>query len=201
MKATLPLRTALFANAVFSTICGLIMFACPEFFGTLIGLQALLVFRLIGCGLLLFAADLLHQATRPRLETWRALYASGADFLWVISSLLGLLLFSRLFSETGVAVVLAVAGVVPIFGVWQMWGIDRAHRAENPALHRHCLVVHAEATPVNMWEVISRLGAIQKYSPSLVKSEILNGKAPGIGAVRRCADQSWQVLVRRVCCL
>ena len=190
MNATHSLRTALFANAVFSALCGLVMLAWSEFVGTLLGLQALLVFRLIGCGLLLFAAALLHQATRPRLATWRALYASVADFLWVISSLLGLLLFPRLFSETGVAVVLVVAAVVLTFSIWQMRGIDRAHRAENPALHRHCLVVHTEAPAANLWEVISRLGAIQNYSPSLVRSEILDGKAPGVGAVRRCADQS-----------
>lgn len=124
------------------------------------------------------------------METWRALYASIADFLWVISSVVGLLLFSRLLSETGTAVVLAVAGVVLTFGIWQMWGIDRAHRAENPALYRHCLVVRTEVPAADMWEVIRRIGDIQNYAPSLAKSEILDAKAPGVGAVRRCTGQS-----------
>lgn len=166
------------------------MLAWPAFVEDLLDIQAALILRLVGFGLLIFSVDLVHQATRPRLATWRALYASIGDFLWVICSVLGLLLFPGLFSVTGVAVVLAVAGIVLAFGIWQVWEIDRTHRAENPALHRHCLVVRTEAPAAAIWDVIERMGDIQNYTPSLVRSEILDGKAPGVGAVRRCTDQS-----------
>jgi len=190
MNTTLPLRTALLGNAVFSSICGLLMLAQLGFVETLLGIQAPLLLRLLGFGLLLFAVDLLHQTTQPRLATWRALYASVGDFLWVIISVVGLLLFSNLLSPTGVKVVLIVAGVVLIFGCWQLWGIACAHRASNPALYRHCLIVSTKAPAAAMWEVIERMGDIQNYTPSLVKSEMLNGKSPGVGAVRRCTDNS-----------
>ena len=190
MNTTRPLRTALFANAVFSAVCALMMIVWTGSVETLLGLQTPWLLRLVGLGLLLFSIDLTHQITRPRLETWRALYASVADLLWVIGSVLGVLLFPALLSETGVAVVLAVAGIVLIFALWQVWGIDRAHRAENPALHRHCLVVRTEVPATHMWEVIRPIGDIQNYAPSLAKSEILDGKAPGIGSVRRCTNQS-----------
>lgn len=190
MNNTRPLHIALLANAVFSVVCGLLMLVCPGFIENLLGIQAPLLLRLVGLGLLVFGVDLVHQATRPRLATWRALYASVSDFLWVITSVVGLLLFSDLFSMTGVVLLLIVAGVVLAFACWQIWGIDFAHRADNPALHRHCLVVRTEAPAAAMWDVIRRMGDIQNYMPSLARSEILDSKAPGVGAVRRCTDRS-----------
>jgi hypothetical protein len=190
MNHTRPLRTALLANAVFSAACGLLMLVEPVFVENLLGIQAGLLLRLLGFGLLLFAVDLVCQATRRRLATWRALYASVADVLWVISSGVGLVLFSDLFSPMGVGVVAIVAGVVLAFGCWQIWGIDRAHRAQNPGLYRHCLIVGTEAPAAALWDAIARMGDIQNYMPSLVSSEILEGKSPGVGVLRRCTDKS-----------
>jgi Polyketide cyclase / dehydrase and lipid transport len=190
MNNTRPLQIALLANAIFSSTCGLLMLICPLFAENLLGIQSPSLFRWVGFGLLIFAVDLLHQVTQPRLATWRALYTSVGDFLWVISSLLGLLLFSDLFSLSGIVAVLIVAGVVLVFGCWQIWGIDRTHRAKNSALHRHCLVVRTEASAVDLWDVIGRMGDIQNYMPSLVKSEMLSDQISGVGAVRRCTDRS-----------
>jgi Polyketide cyclase / dehydrase and lipid transport len=190
MNANRPLRVALFINAVFSATCALLLLTLPELVGDLLGLQIPFILRLVGVGLLFFSVDLVHQATQLWLTTWRVLYASIGDFLWVIGSMLGLLLFPRLFSVTGVAIVIVVALVVFAFGIWQIWGIDRTHRSENPALRRHCLVVRTKVPAVDMWNVIKRMGDIQNYMPSLVRSEILNGKAPGVGAVRYCTDKA-----------
>ncbi len=187
---TRSLRTALLVNALFSAVCGLWMLLWSGSVETLLGVQAPVLLPLVGCGLLIFAIDLIHQATRPRLETWRALYASVADLLWVIGSILGLLFFSGLLTKTGVAMVMVIAGVVLSFGIGQIWGIDRAHQAENSSLHRHCLVVRTEVPAADLWEVIRPMGDIQKYAPSLARSEILDDKAPGVGAVRQCTGQS-----------
>jgi len=119
------LRTALLANACFSAICALLLVTLPTSVGDLLGIQAPLVLRLLGCGLLLFSVDLVHQVMQPQLLIWRALYASVSDFRWVVGSILGLLLFPNLFSVTGVAMVLLVAMVVLVFGIWQMYGITR----------------------------------------------------------------------------
>ncbi len=190
MNSNRPLRVALFVNAVFSATCALLLLTLPAFVGDLLSIQAPLILRLVGVGLLIFSVDLMHQATQLRLGTWRVLYASMGDFLWVIGSVSGLLLFPRLLSVTGVAIVTVVALVVFAFGIWQIWGIDRAHRSENPALRRHCLVVHSKAPAADIWNVIERMGDIQNYMPSLVRSEILDGKAPGVGAVRHCTDKA-----------
>lgn len=190
MNHTRPLRYALLANAVFSASCGLLMLSQHVFVETLLGIQASWLLRSLGFGLLLFAVDLVHQATRPRLATWRALYASIGDFLWVIISAVGLLLFSHLFSLAGVWAILIVAGIVLVFGCWQIWGIDCAHRANDPTLYRHCLIVRTEAPATAMWDVIGRMGDIKNYAPSLVSSEILDNKLPGVGAVRCCTDRS-----------
>ncbi len=190
MVATPSLRAALFSNAIFSAVCGLMLLCWPEWVGNLLGIQVLLILRFMGFGLLLFVVDLIHQIKQPRLATWRALYVSVADFLWVMISLLGLGLFSASFSIMGKVLLILVAAVVLAFGGWQIWGIDRTHRAVNSTLHRHCLVVRTEAPATAIWAVIERMGDVQNYMPSLLKSEILDHRPPGVGAVRRCTDRS-----------
>lgn len=188
MDHSRPLRSALLANALFSTISGVLMLAMPTRIGAVLGIDAPVVLQLIGLGLLVFAADLFHQLTRSRMATWRALYASAGDFLWVAATLGGLLLFPDVLSETGLRLVTAVAGIVLLFGTWQLWAIDRAHRVAS-GLHRHCVRVHVPVAADAMWSVVGRIGDIGRYMPSLQVSEILEGKAPGVGAVRRCVDQ------------
>jgi len=190
MNPSRSLRIALLGNAAFSSFCGLGMLVWPEFVDRLLGIEAPWLWSWIGVGLLAFATDLVHQATRKRPATWRALYASAGDFLWVIGTLVLLVFFFDRFSKSGAATVLIVAGTVLVFGAWQLWGMDRAHRGKDPKMRRHCLVVRTEASASAMWAVIARMGDIQHYAPSLVKSEILNGKEPGVGAVRRCTDRS-----------
>jgi hypothetical protein len=189
-----PLRAALLANALFATICAMFMILGTGAVGTLLGVEAPLVIRGIGFGLVLFAADLIHQATRPRMATWRALYASVADFLWVLGTLVGIVLFPAALSTSGLVTVLAVAGIVFAFGIWQLVGIRVAHGAGDPTMYRHCIVVRVDADADAMWSVIQRLGDIQKYMPTLRSSVVLDGKAPGVGAIRRCVDtagRSW----------
>lgn len=188
------LRAALLANAFFSTICAAFMMAYPGLVEMLLGIEAHLAIRGIGLGLFLFAADLIHQATRPRIATWRALYASVADFLWVLASLLGIALFPGALSTPGLVTVLAVAGIVFTFGVWQLRGIRDVHSADDPTMYRHRIVVRVDADAAAMWSVISRLGDIQKFMPTLRSSALLDGKPPGVGAIRRCVDiagRSW----------
>lgn len=190
MNPTRSLRFALFGNALFSGPCGLIMLLNPILVGDLLGIQAPLIYRLIGTGLMVFAADLLHQASRPRMVTWRALYASIGDFLWVLGTWLGLLLFPGALAGSGLLTVHGVAAAVLLFGVLQLRGILRVHHAMRPGLYRHCLMVNVDVPASAMWRVISRIGDIQRYMPSLKRSEIVDGKQPGVGAVRHCVDQA-----------
>ncbi len=187
---TQPLRGALMANAAFSAGCGAAMLIAPGQIDAWLALGHPLMLQVVGLGLLFFAADLLHQATRPRLLTWRALYASVADLLWVIGTLALLLIAPSLLSAAGAILMLAIAGVVLAFGLWQLWGIGRAHRGANPSRYRHCVQVAVDVPADAMWSVISRLGEIERYMPSLRSSEVLGDRPPGVGAVRVCENHA-----------
>lgn len=187
---TRPLRMALAANAAFSFISAGLMFFRPSLIGDWLGIQAPLVLQAAGIGLLVFAADLLHQATRHRIETWRALYASAADFLWVVGTFVLLALFPSALSQTGYTLVVSVAFAVFLFGSWQLWAIGQAHKLKDSGQYRHCILVAVNAPADAMWRVIGRIGDIKHYMPALKHSAILDGKTPGVGAVRMCEDRS-----------
>ena len=190
MTTAVSLRLALAANAVFSITCAGLMLFRPSLVGGWLGVQAPLVLQAVGAGLVFFAADLLHQTTRRRIETWRALYASAADCLWVIGTVVLLALFPSVLSTTGNALVAAVAVAVFLFGAWQLWAIGHAHKLPGIGEYRHCIIVEVNAPSDAMWRMVSRLGDIKDYMPSLRRSVLAAGRGPGVGAVRTCEDHS-----------
>ncbi|TVR52113.1 MAG: SRPBCC family protein [Puniceicoccaceae bacterium] len=187
---TLLLRSGLLANAVFSFLSGTILLLRPETVAGWLGLEGTLVLILIGAGLLLFAADLIWQATRPRLLTWRALGATSGDLLWIAATAVVLLIFPESFSAAGRLLLLGVAAAVGGFAVWQWAGIDRAHREIPGGPYRHCVLVSAAAPPEALWPVVSDLAGIRHYMPMLRRSVLRNSLEPGVGAVRECEDHS-----------
>ncbi|MDZ4297760.1 MAG: SRPBCC family protein [Moraxellaceae bacterium] len=185
---TTPLRMALAANALFSLTCAGVMILFPATVGQWLGVNAPLLLQTLGAGLVLFAVDLLHQATRQRLATWRALYASLADLLWVVASVIVLVAFTQLFTPVGTALVVAIAAIVLLFGLLQLRGIALLHRLPVTCLYRHCITVQTDAPADAMWAIVARLDEIQRYMPSLKRSEVLDGLSPGLGAIRQCED-------------
>ncbi len=190
MKAVLPLRLALAANAVFSLSSALFMIFRPALVGEWLGIQAPLILQLVGIGLVIFAAELIYQATRQRVTTWRALLASVADFSWVAGTIVLLISFPQLFSSFGNGLVLAVAGVVLGFGAWQLWAAGHAHKTGKNGEYRHCIIVETNAPAEKMWRVVGNIGDIKNYMPSLKRSIVLDGKTPSVGAVRACEDRT-----------
>lgn len=188
MKVVLPLRLALAANAVFSLSSALFMLFRPALVGEWLGIHAALILQLVGCGLVIFAVELIYQATRQRVATWRALLASVADFSWVAGSIVLLLAFPQLLSPSGNVLVLAVAGAVFGFGAWQLWAAGRAHKTGKDGEYRHCIIVETNVPAEKMWRVIGNIGDIKNYMPSLKHSVVLDGKMPSVGAVRACED-------------
>lgn len=194
MNNAYPLRIALLANAAFSLTSGGLMVFNPSLVGEMLGIEAPLVLQAVGAGLGVFAVDLLIQSTRSRVATWRALYASAGDFLWVLATLGWLVFFPKTFSGFGNWLLIAVAMAVLTFGTWQLWAIGRTHKLPTTGKYRVCIRVHVNAPADAMWTVISHLENIKEYSPSLVRSIILDGKTPGVGVVRMCethAGKRW----------
>lgn len=190
MNTVMPLRLALVANACFSLVSSMLMFFRSEQVGGWLGLNSQLILQCLGLGLTVFAAELMFEATRPRVVTWRALVASAADFAWVIGSTVLLLSLPGLFSPSGNLLVIAVAGTVFGFGVWQIWAIGRAHKTGENGQYRHCIIVETDVPSPAMWRVIGDVANIKDYMPSLKSSCVLEGRMPSVGAVRACEDHT-----------
>ncbi|MDD2701378.1 MAG: SRPBCC family protein [Sideroxydans sp.] len=193
MKTSLPLRAALFANAIFSLSSALLMIFRPDIVERWLGIQAQTIIEVIGIGLIIFASALIILATRTRISLWLALLASMADFMWVLGSVVLVFAWPELFSQTGEWVILAVAGDVLVFGVLQLWGIAQSQRVQETGEYQHSINIETNAPMESMWRVIGDLGNIKKYMPQLTSSEILGEKTPGVGAVRACShgSQRW----------
>jgi len=184
------LRAALSANAMFSAASGILMLLQPNLVASWLGIDALWLLQCIGAGLLLFAADLVHQATRARMASWRALLSSLADFGWVGGTVLLLLGFPSIFSPQGTIISLSVAALVLLFGILQLTGIHRLHRTPDGRLLRHCIVVGVNSSADTMWATIEKIGEISRHMPSLKSSKIRHEAPPGVGCVRECEDRS-----------
>ncbi len=123
------LRAALLANAAFSGVTGLLLVIQPGMVIDLLGVGSEWILRLLGLGLALFAVELVFQASRAHMASWRALLASAADLAWVLASILGVLFFGSLLSAAGLITVLVVAGIVLALAIAQLIGIKRFHRS------------------------------------------------------------------------
>lgn len=184
------LRIVLLANAAFSFTSGGLMIVNSSIVSKILGIQAPIFLFVVGIGLVIFAIDLLIQANRSRIATWRALYASAGDFLWVLTTLVLLGLFPNTLSNSGAWLVVSVAVIVFGFGSWQLWAIGYTHQVTATGKYRHCIPVYVNVPAEAMWKVISDLENIKDYSPSLEDSMILDGKTPGVGAVRMCENRA-----------
>lgn len=117
MKLSLPF----YGNALFSSVCALLMLLLPAQVGGWLGWRHDGLFAVLGVGLLGFAGALCWIAARlPEHRQW-ALMASGADFAWVLATPLVLVLFGDLFSAGGMALLVLVAACVAALGTAQWW--------------------------------------------------------------------------------
>jgi len=114
-----PLRLALLGNAIFSAVSAVLLIAFSGKVGSIIGVSNHLLLAGIGIGLGIFSADLFHQASRRRMQTWRALYASLGDAMWVAGTVILLIWFPHVVSDQGRLLLIAVALIVALFGCLQ----------------------------------------------------------------------------------
>lgn len=185
---TRPLRLALLGNGIFSATSGSLMLILPEQLGRLLGVQEAGILMLIGLGLVIFAGDLFHQATREKLQTWRALYSVCGDLLWVFGTIILLLFFPATVSAQGGAVLIGVAIIVTLFAGLQMWGAGQAHRIAGTSRYRHCVAVSAPISAARIWTIVSDLGNISQHAPFLRDSFLRDDAQAGEGAIRQCED-------------
>lgn len=121
------LRTALLANASFSTISGLTLVFAGREIVRLLGLPERVSLAPLGISLLVFAAVLVLFARKKSIKLSNAWIAVVMDAAWVIGSYP--LLFVAPFSTSGKWIVGIVAEVVMVFALLQWLGIRRIKRA------------------------------------------------------------------------
>ena len=113
-------RLVLRANAVFSTVGGLIAVVAAGWLSDVSGIDHVALTRLGGIGLLLFAVDVFRQSRLPEHKLpFALLQTSIADASWVIATVVVLALVD--FTGWGVAGAIVIAAAVADFGAVQLW--------------------------------------------------------------------------------
>lgn len=191
MNLTL-LRRALSGNALFSALCGLILVSATKSAVAVIGDVDPWILRLLGVGLLLFAAFLFWNVWRPTPHPVYALLITGADLGWVAGSAVLMLLPSTPLSVAGVGVVAGVAGVVLICALLQLAGLralTRNRRGRTTARSAFAITERVEAPPAVVWDLVRDLERIGEFSPSLQNVSVTGDQTE---ARRTCENRSGQ---------
>ncbi|NBC86488.1 MAG: hypothetical protein GVY25_09885 [Bacteroidetes bacterium] len=191
MNPTL-LRLALGGNALFSASCGLILVSATEPLTAVIGDVDPWILRLLGIGLLLFAAFLFWNAWRPTPHPVFALLITGADLGWVAGSVVLMLIPSTPLSASGTGVVAGVACVVLVFALLQvagLWALTRNRGGDTTARSAFSITQRVDAPPEVVWNLVRDLERIGEFSPSIQSVEVTGVQG---GARRTCENRSGQ---------
>ena len=121
------LKKVLRINAGFSILSGLALIVDATQLSEIFGQVHPWIFRGIGIGLLMFAADILATCRKPDIARSKALYFSIGDFGWVAGS--ALILIAAPLSLLAFSLVTGVALIVLGFGFLQL----RQIRMETPS--------------------------------------------------------------------
>ena len=128
------LRNALRGNALFSIVSAGVLLIGAEPVAEMIGLAGAEIIagldgagflRVIGLGLLLWVADIMWIATRPKINNSYAWMIIGGDLLWIVGSVVLLLTQALPFNTTGSWAVFLIADAVLMFAIAQYLGIRR----------------------------------------------------------------------------
>lgn len=129
------IRSALRANALFSTVSGLLFVLAASSIAEFLGIhQSRILGLLTGAGFILvlglailaFAGLLFYMTTRPVLDLSLARAVFVLDVAWVIVSLLILLSGALPLTTAGSWAVLIVSDIVAVFAIAEYVGLRRA---------------------------------------------------------------------------
>ncbi|MEO0494294.1 MAG: hypothetical protein AAF081_12860 [Actinomycetota bacterium] len=113
-------RLILRANAIFSTVTGAIAVVAADWVSDSAGIDHVVLTRLVGVGLLLFAADLVRQARLPESKLpFALLQTSVADLGWVLATPVVIAVVDL--TRAGTIGALAIAAVVLDIALAQLW--------------------------------------------------------------------------------
>jgi hypothetical protein len=129
------LRYALIGNASFSIVTGAFILIAHDWTAHLLGLSGTANLIGLGIGLIIFAAALLINASRPELRLAEAWAVVLMDSAWVAGSYVTLLIVPL--TAEGKWAIAMVADLVLLFAVLQWLGIHRIQTHERAASLSH----------------------------------------------------------------
>jgi hypothetical protein len=122
------LRRALQGNALFSTLCGVLLVFDPGPLDALVGLGSPNALTILGALTLFGAVAVVWIATRPTIDRGSAGAILAMDVAWVVGSFILLMTGLLHLSATGNWVVAGIAVAVADFALLQSYGISRLPR-------------------------------------------------------------------------
>lgn len=185
------LRSALGANAAFSTASGLALALAPGSIGDAMGGLPALALQIVGVCLLAFAAAVVWVRAGAARRPGRVLAVTVADIAWVVASTVFLVLPVPL-SPIGIGLVVGIAAVVAVLAVLQLAGLrelGRNRQGSTQARSAFEIQRGFAAPPEVVWPVASALGRIGEFYTAL-RDVSVAGEGPG--AVRTCATHAGQ---------
>lgn len=123
------LRNSLLGNAAFSTVSGLTFALAAGSVASLIGLDQSIPVRVVGVGLLGFAAIVGFVATRPEIDSRAAISIVVGDLSWVVGTVP--LVMMDVLSADGIVAAIAIADIVLVFAGLQYYGVRRIRRSDS----------------------------------------------------------------------
>jgi hypothetical protein len=118
-KNDIKLRRILAANGSFSALSGISMILFAGSICEMFGVSSILVFRIIGAGLILFAGSVLINAFRKEIPVKQVKFIIVQDWLWVLGSAAILLLGAFDLTTLGYVCIAIVAVLIATFAVLQ----------------------------------------------------------------------------------
>jgi len=183
-------------NGVFSAITGLVLAASATHVAGWIGAQPVILLRLVGVGLLGFAALLIWLAFAARRPQPFALVASFADFGWVAVTISLAAMAPDSLNLQGWLIAGGVAVVVLACGTTQIIGIDQSYRLPTrPGWLTLWFEFSADAPASAIWRVVRSVDTIHKHADSFADAAIVEAESDAHGPVRECRDvrgRSWR---------
>ena len=128
-RARLALRT----NATFSTATGVIGIVAAGWVSDRSGIEPAWIVRLVGIGLLVFAADLIRQSRLPEAKLpFALLQTSIADVGWIVATPVVIAIADL--TRTGTIGAIVIAAVVLDLALAQMWVRSKLVAPAQPAV-------------------------------------------------------------------
>lgn len=113
------LKKVLYINALFSTSSGLIFILFYEFLSQFIGLEQPLILLCIGAGLILFALNIVFQASKEQPDLKQVKGIIIQDWLWVFGSFILIIFPPFPITKMGYFLIINVAVIVSVLAFLQ----------------------------------------------------------------------------------